>query len=110
MSVIEPRDLGLTDKNGGCSCCAPADNRAAAASPAMDSDVQSDYLVDGMTCSHCVSSVTEELSALEGVESVRVDLKAGGTSRVTVASSAPLDAGKVRQAIEEAGYRLAPAS
>lgn len=63
--------------------------------------------VSGMTCGHCVSSVTEELSALDGVHSVDVDLVAGGTSTVTVTSDAPLDDVAVRQAVDEAGYELA---
>jgi copper chaperone len=67
------------------------------------------YLVTGMTCSHCVMSVTEELTALDGVESVAVDLDAGSTSTVTVASSGPLDDAAVRAAVEEAGYALVDA-
>ena len=65
-----------------------------------------EYLVEGMTCSHCVMSVTEELSAVAGVEKVDVDLKAGGQSRVTVDSSAPVSEEAVRTAVEEAGYTL----
>ncbi|KQY96321.1 hypothetical protein ASD19_10325 [Microbacterium sp. Root53] len=60
-----------------------------------------------MTCSHCVSSVTEELSALPGVQRVSVDLVAGGVSTVTVDSDAPLDADAVAAAVDEAGYTLA---
>ena len=73
----------------------------------MDStETTAEYLVAGMTCAHCVASVTEELSALEGVESVAVDLNAGGTSSVSVASEKPLDLATVRAAIGEAGYEL----
>lgn len=99
-------DLGLTAASS-CSCCSPA----AAEKPAVaaESAVVSDYLVAGMTCSHCVKSVTEELSELDGVRSVAVDLAAGGTSRVTVASESPLDLERVRAAIDEAGYSLVPA-
>ncbi|HEV7956816.1 MAG: hypothetical protein JWL94_453 [Microbacteriaceae bacterium] len=68
-----------------------------------------EYLVSGMTCGHCVASVTEELSELAGVESVSVDLSAGAASRVTVASSTALNTDAVRAAVEEAGYRLVPA-
>ena len=68
-----------------------------------------DYLVSGMTCNHCVSSVTEELSELAGVNTVTVDLNAGGTSTVHVTSSTPLDADAVRAAVEEAGYSLVTA-
>jgi copper chaperone CopZ len=62
--------------------------------------------VAGMTCGHCVSAVTEELTALDGVQDVRVDLVAGGTSTVEVTSAAPLPAEQVRAAVDEAGYAV----
>ena len=62
--------------------------------------------VTGMTCGHCVNAVTVELSALDGVEQVAVDLVAGGTSSVVVTSQAPLAADAVRAAVDEAGYEL----
>lgn len=65
------------------------------------------YGVDGMTCSHCVSAVTEELGKLPGVREVSVDLVPGSTSAVHVAGDAELDEGQVRDAVEEAGYELA---
>ncbi|KQO61333.1 heavy-metal-associated domain-containing protein [Curtobacterium sp. Leaf261] len=61
-------------------------------------------LVTGMTCEHCVMSVTEELSDVAGVDAVAVDLVDGGTSTVTVSASTPLDDDALRAAIEEAGY------
>lgn len=66
-----------------------------------------EYLVEGMTCSHCVRSVTEELSTLDGVTGVSVALNVGGVSRVTVCSDAPVEESRVREAVEEAGYTLA---
>lgn len=63
----------------------------------------STYTVTGMTCQHCVASVTEELSELPGVESVDVTLDTG---QVTVISAEPLDAAAVRSAVEEAGYQI----
>jgi copper chaperone len=68
--------------------------------------VTSTFTVKGMTCSHCVQSVTQELSALPGVTDVQVDLVSGG---VTVASDAPLSDETVRAAVDEAGYELADA-
>jgi len=65
------------------------------------------YSVSGMTCSHCVAAVTEEVSRLEGVSAVDVDLNAGGDSRLTVTSAAPLPVDAVRNAVDEAGYALA---
>ena len=69
--------------------------------------VSAEYGVEGMTCSHCVASVTEEISRLDGVRNVDIDLVAGGTSRVTVASSHVLDDDEVAAAVNEAGYELA---
>jgi copper chaperone CopZ len=59
-----------------------------------------------MTCSHCVQAVTGELSALQGVADVQVDLASGA---VTVTSEAPLSDDDVRAAVDEAGYELAHA-
>lgn len=64
------------------------------------------YEVLGMTCGHCVASVREEVGELDGVDSVDVELNAGGTSMVTVASASTLERDHVRAAIEEAGYAL----
>lgn len=65
------------------------------------------YGVTGMTCGHCVTAVTEEITALPGVTAVSVDLQAGTTSQVTVTSDAPLTIEAVRAAVDEAGYELA---
>lgn len=72
--------------------------------------VSTRFLVEGMTCEHCVRSVTEEVSSIEGVSAVDVDLRAGDVSTVTVSSAAPVDPDRVREAVEEAGYSLAAAS
>jgi copper chaperone CopZ len=68
--------------------------------------VTSTYTVTGMTCAHCVQAVTSEISGLPGVDDVQVDLASGA---VTVTSAAPLAAGDVRAAVDEAGYELADA-
>jgi copper chaperone CopZ len=67
------------------------------------------YPVTGMTCGHCVTSVTEEVSALPGVTGIDIDLVPGGTSQVTVTSQEPLDRTAVAAAVDEAGYQLADA-
>jgi copper chaperone len=64
------------------------------------------YTVSGMTCDHCVSAVTTELTGLPGVHDVRVELAAG---LVIVDSDAPLSPDEVRNAVDEAGYELAGA-
>ncbi|WP_104083325.1 heavy-metal-associated domain-containing protein [Cryobacterium sp. Y11] len=68
------------------------------------------YGVDGMTCAHCVASVTEEIGLIPGAENVSVDLVNGGTSRVTVTSAVALDRSLVAAAVEEAGYQLVAAA
>ena len=61
------------------------------------------YRVSGMTCGHCVASVTRELEALDAVTDVQVELSTG---EVTVRSGRPLDDAEVAAAIDEAGYEL----
>lgn len=87
-----------------------APGRAVPARPECSVGVMTDqqsvtrtYAVTGMTCEHCVRAVTDELSALPGVEEVRVDLAA---RTATVTSAAPLPPESVRAAVDEAGYEL----
>ncbi|MGH3519122.1 MAG: heavy-metal-associated domain-containing protein [Haloechinothrix sp.] len=61
------------------------------------------YIVTGMTCDHCARSVSEEVSGINGVTDVSVDLPTGA---VTVSSSDDLDVADVQAAVEEAGYEL----
>ncbi|MFF5233588.1 heavy-metal-associated domain-containing protein [Dactylosporangium sp. NPDC000521] len=62
------------------------------------------YTVTGMTCGHCVNSVSSEVSKLSSVSDVQVDLATGA---VTVTSDQPLDDAAVRAAVDEAGYEVA---
>jgi copper chaperone len=62
------------------------------------------YTVTGMTCSHCVASVTEEVEDIPGVENVDVVLETGN---LTVTSAEPLGDAAVQAAVEDAGYQLA---
>ncbi|GII58734.1 copper chaperone [Planotetraspora thailandica] len=61
------------------------------------------YTVTGMTCGHCVSSVKEEVGEVAGVAGVDVDL---ATGRLDVTGDGVSD-DAVRQAVEEAGYKIA---
>jgi len=61
------------------------------------------WSVEGMTCQHCVNAVTEEVTAINGVTAVVVDLEAG---QVTVTSEDALTVSDVAAAIDEAGYVL----
>jgi copper chaperone CopZ len=58
------------------------------------------YVVPGISCAHCVESITGEVVAVAGVESVDIDLDA---KTVTVVAD-PFDEDAVLAAIDEAGY------
>ena len=66
--------------------------------------VTQNYTVTGMTCGHCVMSVTEEIQEIPGVENVEVVLQTGSLS---VTSAEPVDDDAVKAAVEDAGYQLA---
>lgn len=63
----------------------------------------STYTVTGMTCEHCARSVDEEVSKIDGVTGVDVDLASG---RVTVESDRPVDDTAFAAAVDEAGYSV----
>jgi copper chaperone len=65
--------------------------------------MQTTIKVSGMTCGHCVSAVTMELSLLPSVTEVNVDLESG---QVEITSDEVLDQSKIASAIDEAGYEL----
>ncbi|QGF23483.1 heavy-metal-associated domain-containing protein [Raineyella fluvialis] len=64
------------------------------------------YTVSGMTCDHCVASVTEEVGAVEGVTGVDVTLESG---RMVVTSDAEIAFESIAAAVDEAGYSVVPA-
>ena len=105
MSTPAEAEADTQAQAGGCcgggACGVPSQSTSATSTQTFE--------VDGMTCGHCVSSVTEELSGLAGVEGVDVQLVAGGRSTVTVAADAPVRLDDVRAAIAEAGYTLVEA-
>jgi copper chaperone len=68
--------------------------------------VTREYLVSGMHCNHCVSSVTEEVSAVSGVTDVKVDL---GSGQLIVISDAEIPFENIETAVDEAGYSVATA-
>ncbi len=63
------------------------------------------FNVFGMSCGHCVGSVTSEVSKLAGVTKVDVDL---ATGTVTVESEQPVDPEAFAAAVDEAGFAVAP--
>ena len=60
------------------------------------------YTVIGMTCGHCAAAVTEEVSAVPGVEEVEVSVEAG----TVVVRGAGVSEERVRAAVDEAGYAV----
>lgn len=61
------------------------------------------YTVSGMSCGHCESAITREVTSIPGVTSVTAVAQTG---LLTVASEGPLDDDRVRAAVDEAGYEL----
>ena len=108
MNLTPQGRTELLVSGGACACCAvdetttPAGRADAAASARFSVTLG----VHGMTCVNCVRHVTEELSAIGGVESVDIALVAGGVSTVTVRSSAPVDDDAMAAAVVDAGYRV----
>lgn len=66
----------------------------------------SQYTVTGMTCSHCESSVREEVEALDGIQSVEISARDGS---LVITSSSPVADEDVARAVAEAGYTVARA-
>ena len=59
------------------------------------------FLVPGMTCGHCKSAVTDELSKINGVTNVDVDLD---SKKVTIKSEADVEWQVIVGAVDEAGF------
>ncbi|MFG6504604.1 cation transporter [Microbacterium sp. P05] len=98
-------DVGMCGCGGGSCGVGSAAEASTAAEPTAS--VDREVGVSGMTCAHCVSAVTTELGALDGVENVSVALAAGGVSRVSFRAPASIDDAAIAAAVEEAGYTLA---
>lgn len=62
------------------------------------------FVVNGMTCGHCVAAVTAEVTKLDHVTGVQVDLTSGA---VIVQSDGPVDPAVFAAAVDEAGYQVA---
>ncbi|MFF6785565.1 cation transporter [Streptomyces sp. NPDC012510] len=90
----------MTDQTNSDSCCS---TDGSCHSGTQRGEVTAVYKVSGMTCGHCEGAVSEEISAISGVTSVKAVAETG---EVTVASAAPLDEEAVRAAVDEAGYEL----
>ncbi|MGP5048493.1 heavy-metal-associated domain-containing protein [Glutamicibacter bergerei] len=67
---------------------------------------QTELKISGMTCGHCVSSVSEELKEIANVQDVEIILDAKGISTAMLSTSGTIDEEVLRAAVEEAGYTL----
>ena len=65
-----------------------------------------EFTVSGLTCDHCVMTVTRAVAEVDGVSSVQIDLVPHGESLVRVDSDSPVDSGTIAEAVEAAGYQL----
>jgi copper chaperone len=111
LNLLGQSDAGGCCGGGSCGCGhaggADAVTSAEGATHTTGTPgVEASFLVSGMTCGHCVSSVTEEVGALDGVVAVSVDLNAQGASRVTVQATHPIDTDALRTAVADAGYEI----
>jgi len=59
--------------------------------------------IKGMSCNHCVMSVTKTLSEIDGIKNVMVDLKGG---EATFDEVKPVDMAVVRERLKKAGYEV----
>jgi copper ion binding protein len=60
--------------------------------------------IKGMTCQHCVMSVTKALGALPGVKNLKVDLAKG---EAAFENTQNISRDSLRKAVEDAGYTVA---
>lgn len=67
-------------------------------------------MIPGMTCGHCVASVTKEVEAVTGVKHVSIELNKGAESEVSILSDAPIANDLLAEAIDEAGYDITSSS
>jgi copper chaperone len=70
--------------------------------PSSPSSPARSYVVSGMTCAHCATSVTEEVADVAGVDGASVDLAAG----VLTVGGGGFSDDAVRAAVAEAGYEV----
>ncbi len=59
--------------------------------------------VKGMSCQHCVTSVTKALGQLDGIKNVQVDLAKG---EVRFDNTKEIASNQIEKAISDAGYEV----
>lgn len=107
MTTLLPLTSTQSTDSAGCGCCGPAES-AEASAPSGDAATESmtRYRVSGLSCTGCVNTVTSALGEVPQITSVDIELIKGGVSTITVTGTASRKT--VTQAIEQAGYALAP--
>ncbi|MCU1522715.1 MAG: hypothetical protein JWN19_3100 [Arthrobacter sp.] len=95
------RDLPAVSSASGCSSSSETSDSAATTGGA-------EYALEGLTCGHCVETVQESVTAVNGVETASVELVPGGRARLVISGSASDEAVAVRDAVTSAGYNLIP--
>ena len=65
-----------------------------------------DFGVTGLTCNHCVMTVSRAVALVPGVTGVSIDLVANGESTLHVESDTAMDVAVVAEAVDGAGYEL----
>lgn len=69
----------------------------------MSAAILTEVTVEGMTCGHCVGSVTKEIKDIAGVTEVTIDLASG---KVSIESTEPIEPAVIAAAVDEAGYAI----
>ncbi len=82
---------------------ATSPRKGAGASDTLTRMSENVIAVTGMTCSHCATAVSAEISKIAGVSAVEVDVEAG---KVTITADPQPEPDLLRAAVEEAGYEL----
>ncbi|XAS66957.1 heavy-metal-associated domain-containing protein [Micrococcaceae bacterium Sec5.7] len=93
------KELPLASSSSGCGCCSTD-----AVEGSLTGTGDAEYAVEGLSCGHCVETVQQAVSALDGVDAATVELVPGGLSRLVVSGAAADTA--VRDAVTSAGYSL----
>ena len=65
--------------------------------------MESTLKIKGMSCQHCVMSVTKTLNSIAGVSNVKIDL---GKGEASFSHDAPLDMSELSQKIDKAGFEI----
>jgi copper chaperone CopZ len=99
-----PKTIVLTQAPAKAGCKCGHAEPVNAEQPAKLNPKATQITVDGMTCAGCAKTVTKALTAVEGVESVVIDLKAK-TATVTPKADKKPSPKDLWEAVEKAEYK-----